>query len=143
MAGCPRLSSSPLWASFLFCLQNRGDLVVVILKSSNDTGFVVGMEPSFQTLLYQGMMPRSMCPQCLVMCREVHGGGLKFIPRHLCVRGRALTSLRSAPCLCTLPSMALWAIGRGFTHLDAHVGVVGISSGSQVLASSLGPQEVA
>lgn len=43
------------------------------------------------------------------------------------------------PCLSTI----LRAVGRVFAHLDAHMGVVGVSSRPQVLASSLGPQEVA
>lgn len=42
------------------------------------------------------------------------------------------------PCLSTI----LRAVGRVFAYLDAHVGVVGVSSSPQVLASSLGPQEV-
>lgn len=43
------------------------------------------------------------------------------------------------PCLSTI----LWAVGRVSAHLDAHVGVVSVSSCPQVLTSSLGPQEVA
>lgn len=70
--------------------------------------------------------------------RRFTEGDPKFIPGHPRVEGRT-PACRG----CTLPGMALWAVGRVFTHLDAHVGVVGVGSGSQVLASSLGPQEVA
>lgn len=56
--------------------------------------------------------------------RRFTEGGLKFILGHLCVGCRAVAFYESR----SLPGTVLWAVGRVFTHLDAHMGVVGIGS---------------
>lgn len=103
--------------------------------------FAVGMETSFQTPLSCFMEAWSQAwlhctdawesvPPCPVMCREGSLKGSRSSSRDIRVLRAGRRPAVDAPCL-------------AFTHLDAHVGVVGVGSGSQVLASSLGPQEVA
>lgn len=68
---------------------------------------------------------------------------MKIILEGICVfrwGADLLQTLHPISILC--PGAVLWA-SRECAHLDAHMGVVGVSSGPQVLASSLGSQEVA
>lgn len=116
-------------------------------KLSDDAGFVLGMETTpFQTHSY----PIKARPQAWIG-HDDSQASVPLVPRHMqrgfteedltfiCMLGAGhWPPVDLDPCLGTV----LWAVGRVFAHLDAHVGVVGVSSRPQVLASSLGPQEV-